>query len=70
MEECIVRNTKRILCLWHSFIGILMIFFSIGLYIFIKETSVTGAALLLTGALGLMFVIFIYTNECMVRFTS
>lgn len=53
--------------LWYSFILILVVFLMAGVYIFQKDESITGAVLLLIGAIGLMFVLLIYFYECMFR---
>jgi len=53
------------MCLWYSFIVTLFVFLLAGLYIFLPEQkSITGAVLLLIGAIGLMFVVTMYVFHC------
>lgn len=66
IDECITTNATR-KSLWNTCIIILMAFLTVGVYIFIKDASITGAVLLLIGALGLMFIVLIYIYECMFR---
>jgi len=63
VDNCINTN-PRIKWLWYSCILILLGVLTAGIYIFQRDTSMTGAVLLLSGALGLMFIVVLYIYEC------
>lgn len=65
IDKCITKNPKQAMCLWYSGIVTLFCFLIAGLYIFLPEQkSITGAVLLLIGAIGLMFVVTMFVFHC------
>jgi hypothetical protein len=68
IDRLIDTNPKCGRCLCYTFIVILFAFLIAGLYLFLPEQkSITGAALLLIGAIGLMFLLVLYALDCMIR---
>jgi FtsH-binding integral membrane protein len=68
IDECIRKNPKQAMCLWYTCIVTLFIFLLVGLYIFLPEQkSLSGAILLLIGAIGLMFVVTVYIFHCILE---
>jgi len=60
LNDCI-KNRTLAGCIWYGSIVTLFIFLMAGTYVFIPDNnSITGAVLLLIGALGLMCVAMLY----------
>jgi hypothetical protein len=65
IDGFIATNPKCARYAWLGFVTTLIAFLLSGIYIILKDqNSITGASLLLTGSLGLMFVIILYTIHC------